>query len=200
MEMGDSRYLSPIPALQIDLNLFGMGQIRLSKVLFRTPLPSRARPHRPGWSDQAVEPEYEEEGWAGISAAPLGSGQLPSGGAGTAPASMAAPSPGGNALPFIWTERSTPTHFVWSKSTLHPKCVCCWADVIVPACARVTLNFPSSHLNLSRSFLQAPQGAPELLPAGGGWAGGGCPQPAGGGWRGRHEGGGADGRQAVGRR
>ena len=156
MEMGDSRYLSPIPALQIDLNLFGMGQIRLSKVLFRTPLPSRARPHRPGWSDQALEPEYEEEGWAGISAAPLGSGQLPRGGAGTTPASMAAPSPGGNALPFIWTERSTPTHFVWSKSTLHPKCVCCWADVIVPACARVTLNFPSPASSPFPLFLAGP--------------------------------------------
>lgn len=47
---------------QIDLNLFGMGHIRLSEVLFREPLPPRALPPRPGWPSLPLDlsPEYED--------------------------------------------------------------------------------------------------------------------------------------------
>ena len=100
-----------IPALQIDLNLFGMGNIKLSKVLFRNPLPNRARPTKRGWASLNLTPEYdqEEEGSLPTTAAPDG------------------PSPGGDAEGiaalrlFVWTERSTPSEFRWSRTSAHPR-------------------------------------------------------------------------------
>ncbi|GAX80194.1 hypothetical protein CEUSTIGMA_g7632.t1 [Chlamydomonas eustigma] len=56
-------YESHVPFLlqiKIDLNLFGMGHIRLSRVLFRDPLPIQSRPTRKGWRKSVITAEYEE--------------------------------------------------------------------------------------------------------------------------------------------
>lgn len=112
---------------QIDFNLYGMGLLKLSRVLFREPLPERHSGGAPaGWDCLSPTPpgapplevSYEapagaslsqkgpSDGGGGVGSAGQGSGALPPlGSAGLAAA----------AAQWVWTRRTAPTSWRWAE-------------------------------------------------------------------------------------
>lgn len=95
--------------LQIDFNLLGMGHLKLSKVLFRDPVPDNARQHsqQSGWPAEVSMIQFEDEQLAS-------GGWVHSGSGGSGNGSNATGSRPTRSV--VWTRHFIPSQWLWSDT------------------------------------------------------------------------------------